>query len=158
MDVTWVSMTWLHQVSIVVLLGFYTALAIVVLPAVSRSLDGDGVGRAVGAIGRRSRPLVIVTVLVFLVTGTYLLLTAGRYDGVGNVFASTWTTLLTVKHLLVLVMLAVAFAVDRLAVAVSEAGSDTARETALGALGLATQGVTVIGLLVLLLTASAQGS
>jgi len=158
MSATWVAMTWLHQVSIVALLGYYAALAVVVLPALSRTLDGDALGRSIGVVGRRSRLLVVVTIIVFLVTGTYLLLSAGRYDGLGNLFASTWTVLLTVKHLVVLLMLAVAFAIDRLSVAVAEAGSDEGRRTTLGMLGLAVQGMTVLGLVILLLTAAAQGS
>jgi uncharacterized membrane protein len=158
MSATWVAMTWLHQVSIVALLGYYAAMAVVVLPALSRALDGDALGISIGAMGRRSRPLVLATIVVFLVTGTYLLVSAGRYDGIGNVLASTWTVLLTVKHLVVLLMLVIAFGVDRLSVAVAETGDDGARRTTLGMLGLAVQGMTVLGLVVLLLTAAAQGS
>ncbi len=84
--------------------------------------------------------------------------TAGRYDGLGNLFASSWTTLITVKHLVVLVMLVLAVAVDRLAMAVSRATSDEPRRTALGVLHLAAEGTTALGLLVLLLTAAAQAS
>lgn len=158
MSTTWVAMTWLHQASIVALLGYYLVLAVVVLPALQRALDGHELGASIGTIGRRSRPLVGTTIVVFLVTGTYLLLSAGRYDGLGNLFASTWTVLLTVKHLVVLLMLLVAFAVDRLSVAVAQAADGEARRTALGMLGLAAQGMTVLGLVVLLLTAAAQGS
>ncbi len=158
MSATWVAMTWLHQVSIVVLLGYYGVLALVVLPVLSRTLDGERLGGTVGAIGRRSRPLIVITILLFLVTGTYLLLSAGRYDGLGNLFASTWTVLLTIKHMVVLLMLVIAFAVDRLSVAVAEAGDDHGRRNALGMLELAVQGMSALGLVVLLLTAAAQGS
>ncbi len=158
MDPTLVGMSWLHQAAIVVLLGYYAVLATVVLPALERSLDEDQLGRAVGTIGRRSRALAVGSVVVFLVTGTYLLMTAGRYDGLGNLFASTWTTLITVKHLVVLVMLVLAIAVDRLGIAVSRASTEEARRTALGVLRLAAEGMTALGLLVLLLTAAAQAS
>jgi uncharacterized membrane protein len=158
MSATWVAMTWLHQVSIVALLGYYAALAVVVLPALSRVLDGDALAGSIGALARRSRPLIVVTIVLFLVTGTYLLLSAGRYDGLGNVFSSTWTVLITVKHLVVLLMLGIAFAIDRLSAAVADAGGGNGRETTLGMLTLAAQGMTVLGLVVLLLTAAAQGS
>ncbi len=158
MDPTLVGMSWLHQAAIVTLLGYYAVLATVLLPALERSLDGNQLARAVGSIGRRSRVLAVGSVVMFLVTGTYLLVTAGRYHGLGNLFASSWTTLITVKHLVVLVMLMLAVAVDRLAMAVSRATSDEARRTALGVLHLAAEGTTALGLLVLLLTAAAQTS
>lgn len=158
MSATWVAMTWLHQVSIVALLGYYAVLAVILLPALSKALDGDALARSIGVLGRRSRPLVITTIIVFLVTGTYLLVSSGRYDGIGNLVASTWTVMLTVKHLLVLLMLVLAFVIDRLSMAVADAGGDEAGRTTLGMLGLSAQGMTVLGLLVLLLTAAAQGS
>jgi uncharacterized membrane protein len=158
MSATWVAMTWLHQASIVALLGYYATLALVVLPGLSRSLDGEARGRTIGAIGRRSRPMVIGTVIVFLVSGTYLLVSAGRYDGIGNLFSSTWTVLLTIKHLVVLLMIVVAIGVDRLSASVAATEDDAPGKTTLGMLDLAVQGMTVLGLVVLLLTAAAQGS
>jgi uncharacterized membrane protein len=158
MDATWVAMTWLHTVGLVGLLGYYAVLAVAVLPGLSRALAGRELGAAVGAVGRRSRPLVVASIALFLVSGIYLLVTAGRYDGVGNLFATTWTTLITVKHLVVLLMLALAVAVDQLAAAAGSADGEASRETTLGLLSLAAQGMTVLGLLVLLLTAAAQAS
>jgi len=158
MSATWVAMTWLHQVSIVAVLGYYATLALVVLPVLGRTLDGAALGRSIALVGRRSRPLLITTIVVFVVSGTYLLLSAGRYDGLGNLFASTWTVLLTVKHLLVLLMIVIAIGVDRLSASMARVAGDEARRTALGMLGLSVQGMTILGLLVLLLTAAAQGS
>jgi uncharacterized membrane protein len=158
MDIAWVGMTWLHAVGMVALLGYYGIVAAVVLPVLSRSMSGEPLGRTVAAMGRRSRPLVALAVVLFLVSGVYLLVSAGRYDGAGNLFASTWTTLLTVKHLVVLVMVAVGVAIDRLAAAAGEASTDESRRTMLGTLGLACEGMTALGVLVLLLTAAAQAS
>lgn len=158
MDATWVAMTWLHAMGMVGLLGYYAVLAIAVLPALSRTLDGQELGAAVAAVGRRSRPLVVGAIALFLVSGIYLLVTAGRYNGAGNLFATTWTTLITVKHLLVLLMLALAAGVDQLAVATSRSDTAEARRTTLGLLSIAAQGMTVLGVLVLLLTAAAQAS
>jgi uncharacterized membrane protein len=158
MDATWVAMTWLHAVGMVGLLGYYAAMTFVVLPALSRAFDGPQHAQVVQAVCRRSRPLVIGAVVLFLVSGTWLLVSGGRYGGLGNVFASTWTTLLTVKHLLVIVLLALAVGADRLAVAAGQAASDESRQITLGTLELAMQGSTVVGALILLLTAAAQGS
>jgi uncharacterized membrane protein len=115
-------------------------------------------GRAVASIGRRSRPMLVLAVVLFLVSGIYLLVSAGRYSGAGNLFATTWTTLLTVKHLVVLVMLGLGVAVDRLSLAVGDAATDDERRTLAGVLGLATEGMTALGALVLVLTAAAQAS
>jgi uncharacterized membrane protein len=158
MDATWVAMTWLHAVGMVVLLGYYTILGLVILPGLARALDGASLGSAIAAVGRRSRPLVLLAIAAFLVSGIYLMVTAGRYSGLGNLFASTWTTLITIKHLLVLIMLAVAVGVDQLSVAVGHAGSDEARRTDVGLLGLAAQVMVALGAVVLLLTAAAQAN
>jgi uncharacterized membrane protein len=158
MDATWVAMTWLHAVSMVGLLGYYAAMTFVVLPALSRAFDGPQLGQVIQAVSRRSRPLVIGAVVLFLVSGAWLMVSAGRYSGLGNLFASTWTTLLTVKHLLVLVLIVLAVGADRLAVAAGRAGSDESRQITLGTLELAMQGSTVLGALILLLTAAAQAS
>jgi uncharacterized membrane protein len=158
MDATWVAMTWLHALGMVGLLGYYAVMTFVVLPSLSRSFDGDRLGEVVQALGRRSRPLVAGAIVLFLVSGAWLMLTSGRYDGLGNLFASTWTTLLTVKHLLVLVMLALTVGADRLAAGAGRSSTDEARQITFGTLELAMQGSTVLGALILLLTAAAQAS
>lgn len=158
MDGVWVAASWVHALGMVVLLGYYGILGRIVLPALARTLEGEVLGRTVLQVERRALPLMVLAVVLFTATGTYLLAVDDHYQGLGNLFASTWTTLVTVKHMVVVVMVALGVGVDRLAVAVAEAATESARSRMLGILGLAAEGMTALGALVLLLTAAAQAS
>ena len=158
MDGMWVGMTWLHAAGIVAVLGPYAVLAVVLLPALRGSLEGEQLGLTIASFARRSRLLLVPGVAMLLVSGVYLMVTAGRYGGVGNLFATTWTVLLTVKHMVVLVMVALGIAIDWLARSIGAETDDGARRTLVGVLGLAAEGMTVLGAIVLLLTAAAQVS
>jgi uncharacterized membrane protein len=158
MDGTWVAAAWLHSLAMVIVLGYYGILGRFVLPGLRKALDGETFGRSLLEIERRALPFLVLSVVLFTATGMYLLIADARYAGLGNLFASTWTTLLTVKHMVVVVMVVLAWGVDRLVVAVAETGDGAARETSLGILGLAAEGMTVLGAIVLLLTAAAQAS
>ena len=154
MDVVHVAAVWLHAVAMVIVLGYYAILSRVVLPALSRALDGAALGRAVPAVERRALPVVGVAIVVFVITGVYLLAVDGRYAGVGS-FATTWAMLMLVKHVVVGVMVVLGIGIDRLAAAVGEA-SDEGRGRTLDLLVLGMDGMTVLGAIVLLLTAAAQ--
>ena len=154
MDVVQVGALWLHAVAMVVVLGYYAILARVVLPALRRAMDGPGLAIAVPAVARRALPVVILAIVVFAVTGVYLLLTDDQYTAIGD-FSSTWSTMMLVKHLVILAMIALGVVVDRLARAVGDT-SDEGQPQVLDALSLAADATMVLGALVLLLTAVAQ--
>jgi uncharacterized membrane protein len=154
MDALHVGAVWLHAVAMVIVIGYYGILARVVLPALRKTLDGPGLASTVPAVERRAMPFVLGSVVAFVVTGVYLLVVDDRYGGVGS-FDNTWSTMMLVKHLLIVVMVGVAVVVDRLALAVADA-SDEGRDRALELLGLAAEGATALGAIVLLLTAIAQ--
>jgi uncharacterized membrane protein len=156
MDAAHVVALWLHGIAMVIVLGWYVALGRVVLPALSRSLDGATLARAVSGMAGRARPLVLLAIVVFIATGAWLLATDSRYAGVGNL-STTWSSLMLAKHVVVVVMVVLGVVVDRLAASVREVRDDAvAREV--GILGLATDGMTSLGAIVLLLTAAAQAS
>jgi uncharacterized membrane protein len=154
MDAAHVVAIWLHALAMVVVLGYYGILGRVALPALVRTLDGPALSRAVPAIERRALPIVIIGIVLFVLTGIYLLVQDGRYAGVGS-FASTWSTLMLVKHLVVVVMVVLGVGIDRLAAAVGRA-SDEGRGRLVEVLILALDGMTALGAIVLLLTAAAQ--
>jgi len=154
MDATQVVAIWLHALAMVVVLGYYGILGRIVLPALARTLDGPSLGRAVPAMERRALPIVILGIVAFVVTGIYLLAQDGRYSGVGS-FESTWSTLMLVKHLVVVGMVVLGVGIDRLAIAVGQA-SDEGRARLVEVLVLALDGMTALGAIVLLLTAAAQ--
>ena len=92
MDVPLVLAAWLHTLAFVIAWGYYGILGRIVLPGLERSLDGVAQAGTLVAIERRAMPLVVLSALIFLVTGTYLLVSSPSYSGLGDVFASTWTT------------------------------------------------------------------
>jgi hypothetical protein len=142
----------------VVVLGYYGILGRIVLPSLRRSLDSETVARTIFAIERRAVPVVALGVFLFTVTGIVLLAGDERYEGLGNLFASTWTTLLTVKHLVVVAMVVLGVAIDRLAAGIADTATDAGRLRAVGTLELAADAMTGMGAIVLLLTAAAQFS
>jgi uncharacterized membrane protein len=129
-----------------------------VLPALERSLDRPAQAAALVAIERRALPLVAVSLVLFVATGTYLLVINPQYAGLGDFFASTWTTLMLVKHVLVVGLVVLGVYVDRLIRHLGEATSENARESAQRRLGLSAEAATGLGALIVLLTAAAQAS
>ena len=154
MDAAHLIALWLHALAMVVVLGYYGIMSRIVLPALGRSLAGPTLAGVVQAIERRALPIVLAGIVTFIITGIYLLVRDGRYAGVGS-FASTWSTLMLVKHLVVVAMVALGVGIDRLA-----AGLPNTSEVGLGRtiefLTLAMDGMAALGILVLLLTAAAQ--
>jgi len=158
MDIGMVAAAWLHVLGMIVVLGYYGTLGRVALPGLRRTLDGETLVRTVAAIERRALPIVILGIVLFMVTGVVLLVNDDRYGGLGNLFANTWSTLLAVKHGVVILMFALGVAIDRLIAGLPELASDDARQRGVGTLELAADGITGMGALVLLLTVIAQAS
>lgn len=156
MDVSELFATWLHTLAFVIAWGYYGILGRITLPALERSLDVATQARTLVEIERRALPLVLISVALFLVTGTYLLFVDQAYAGFGNVFANTWTTLMLVKHLVVIALIALGVVVDRLIRRLADAPDDGTRSTIIGRLRLSAEGATGIGALIVLLTAAAQ--
>jgi uncharacterized membrane protein len=154
MDPVHVGALWLHTLAMVIVLGYYGILARIVLPALRRSLDGPGLATAVPAVERRALPFVLAAVVMFIVTGAYLLVVDEQYAGIGD-FSSSWSTLMLVKHLVIVVMIALAVVVDRLARSVGEA-TEEGRGQVLDVLVLVADGAVAMGAIALLLTAVAQ--
>jgi uncharacterized membrane protein len=141
--------SWTHLLATVILVGYYLVLALVVLPVLTR---GPAWPVVLSAIERRAMPLLVGALVVFFATGVYMLGSEAFADAVGG--GESWSTLLLVKHLLVVGMLVVGSLVDGLIVRAAADGVDlqrSAREITVGVVALA-----ALGVLVLLLTAAAQ--
>lgn len=158
MDVLQVLAVWLHTLAFVIGWGYYGVLGRMVLPALERTLDRPAQAAALVALERRALPLIAVSLVLFTVTGTYLLVVDPQYEGLGNVLASTWTVLMLVKHLLVVGLVVLGVAVDRLVRRAGDATGDDSRASAIRRLALAAEGATVLGALIVLLTAAAQAA
>lgn len=147
---------WLHSVAIVIVVGYYGILGRVVLPALERSLDRKAQGLAILAIERRAVPLVLLALALLTATGIYLLVIDPNYAGLGNVFESTWTRLMLVKHVLVAAFIALGAIVDYLIRQIANADDLRYRASLVGMLHLSVEGATGVGALIILLTAAAQ--
>ncbi len=152
---------WGHLLATAILVGYYLALATVVIPAVSKAVSGSSAG-AVSAgillaeIERRALPFLLGSLGVFLATGIELMTSDSdpRYAGVGQLQGG-WASLLLIKHLVVVGMLVVGSSLDGILVRVGR--DDPARPIPARLLWTA-RAQAALGALVLLLTAAAQGA
>ena len=158
MDVPQVLATWLHTLAFVIAWGYYGVLGRIILPALERSLDGRARASALQAIERRALPLIALSLILFTITGSYLLVNDPHYQGLGNLFASTWTRLIMVKHVLVVGLVVLAGLVDWLIRRVPDPDDAGDGGAGLGLIALAADGVTGLGALVALLTVAAQAA
>jgi len=148
---------WAHLTATVILVGYFAVLTLMVLPVLTRVLSGAQLGTTVAAIERRALPALLASLGVFLATGIYLMGADARYGGVGSI-GSTWATVVLVKHGVVVGMLVLGAYVDALAVRAGSSAKDVGRATAVRRFTLGSAVLTLLGLLVLLLTAVAQSS
>jgi uncharacterized membrane protein len=156
MPVLDVGAVWFHTLALLIALGYYGILGRVIVPSLERTLTGADLSAALVAVERRALPLVAISVVLFTVTGSYLLVIDEEYAGLGNFFASTWTTLMLVKHVLIAVVVALAIAVDRFVRRADRAPDEVSRGEAIRRARLAAEAVTGVGALIILLTAAAQ--
>ena len=158
MDLLPVGATWLHLIATVAMVGYYAILCLLVLPVLRQVLSARELGETIAGVERRALPVIIGSLAVFLATGVYLMGADVRYGGVGNVTGSAWATLLLAKHLVVGVMVALGVYIDALIVrriSPPEAPDQTA---AVRRLEVVAGVMTLLGALVLFLTAVAQAS
>ncbi len=156
MDVAQVLAIWLHTVALVIAWGYYGILGRIALPALERSLDARTLPLVLMAVERRAVPLVLLSAVLFTLTGSYLLVIDPHYAGLGNVFASSWTVLMLVKHGCVIGFVALAVAVDLLVRRIARTSDPKRRARDLRWLGFGAEAATGLGALIVLLTAVAQ--
>jgi uncharacterized membrane protein len=150
-----VAAIWLHTVAFVIAWGYYGILARMILPGLAGTLDLAGQTRTLAAIERKALPFVLLAVVIFVVTGTYLLLTNPAYGGLGSV-SNAWGALMLVKHMLVIGLVGLGVMIDYLVRGAAEAQTDTDRAADLRWLRFGADGATALGALIALSTAAAQ--
>jgi uncharacterized membrane protein len=158
MDAVHVLAVWLHTVAFVIAWGYYGILARIIVPALERTLDPRARASTLLAIEHRALPLIVLSLVLFTVTGTYLLAVDPHYQGLGNIFASTWTRLIMVKHILVVGLVVLAGLVDWLIRRLQDPVEAPDREPTLGLVALLADGATGLGALIALLTVAAQAA
>lgn len=157
MDGLQILATWLHTVAFVIAWGYYGVLARMILPGLVQTVDPFARSAAVLAIERRALPFILLSVVLFTITGSYLLVTDPQYAGIGN-FRNGWTALMLGKHVLVIVFVGLGVIVDRLTRWAADVDDDRARDTYLRWLGWSADVATGVGALIALLTVLAQVS
>jgi uncharacterized membrane protein len=140
--------TWLHALGTVVFIGHYVLLAGIYLPALSTN------GPALSEISKRSRSWIYASLIVFMVTGTHLMLIDSGYLGFMN-FGNFWGIVMLVKHILVIAMIALGFWYNAL-LRVGPMMSSNNPEQAIARFRAYVNVMAICGALVLLLTALAQ--
>ena len=146
--------TWLHSLATVEFIGHYLFLSMVYLPVLQRQAQGAALLELLEHVSSRLRPLFGGSLLAFVVTGTYLMVIDDQYQGLGDFFANTWSALMIVKHVLVVAFLAIAIGSER---TLTTKLSDQ-QPQAVGQFRLTLGINSVLGLLILLLTAAAQAA
>jgi uncharacterized membrane protein len=146
--------TWLHTLATIVMVGHFIFVGLIYLPVLERCMQKTALRDALEQVSARLRPYFGGSLLIFIVTGTHLMLINDSYQGLGNFFASSWSSLIVIKHFLVPVFLALAIFSER---AYMEKISDQKPE-ALKQFKLALNINIFLGLAILLLTAIAQSA
>lgn len=101
----------LHTICTVLLVGNYTLSALVVVPVLRRLVPEEEQSRLLPAIVARSRPWVLSSIAVFIVTGFLMLVTDSYYQGFMEI-GNTWSVLMYTKHILVLGWIALGVYLD----------------------------------------------
>jgi uncharacterized membrane protein len=145
---------WLHSLATVVFIGHYLLLALIHLPAMNNT-SLDVTGPILSEISKRSRRWMYASLLIFMVTGIYLMFADPNYRGVGD-FNNFWSVMMLVKHILIVGMIGAGFWFNAFLRVGPMLSSRNSAEQAFARFKLFVNIMAVSGVLVLLLTALAQ--
>ena len=144
--------TWLHTLATIVMIGYFVFTSLIYLPVFARQMQANALRDLLEQVSARLRPFFGGALLIFLVTGTHLMLINQNYLGLGNFFSNPWSVLIVVKHVLVLPFLALAVFSERAFLAkVSDQNPEALKQ-----FGWAVNINTILGVVILLLTSIAQ--
>lgn len=146
--------TWLHTLATVVFIGHFLFLSLVYLPVLERQAQGSALRELLEQVSSRLRPFFGASLLIFVVTGSHLMLINEDYGGLGDFFGNAWSTLIVVKHVLLVPFLGLAIYSERAILA--KIGDRQPR--ALQQFRLAAATNSLLGVLILLLTTAAQAA
>lgn len=146
--------TWLHALATVVFIGHFLLLALIYLPAFGKQ-TAEVAGPILSEISKRSRVWMYSSLLIFTVTGVYLMIVDPNYMGVGN-FGNLWAVAMLVKHILIVAMIALGFLFNVILRVGPMMSSNSGAAGAIARFRSYVNWMSVCGVLVLLLTAFAQ--
>ena len=146
--------TWLHALATVVFIGHFVLLAVLYLPSLSAHGGASVAGPVLSGVSKRSRPWLYASLIVFMVTGIVLMIVDPNYKGVGN-FGNFWAVMMLVKHILIVVMIALGFWYNAI-LRVGPMMNSNSPEITIARFRNYVNAMAVCGVLVLLLTALSQ--
>lgn len=146
---------WLHSLATVIFIGHYLLLSLIYIPALSMQESIKNTGAVLSEFSKRSRVWLYVSLLVFIITGTYLTFVDQNYLGIGN-FGNPWAILMLVKHILIVGMICMGFWYNGLLRVGPLMSSNTGITQAISRFRQYSNLMAISGSLVLLLTAISQ--
>ena len=76
--------TWLHTLATIVMIGYFLFTSLIYLPVFERQMQADALRDLLEQVSARLRPFFGGSLLIFIVTGTYLMLINQNYLGLGT--------------------------------------------------------------------------
>ena len=146
---------WLHSLATVIFIGHYLLHSLIYLPALSKQESINSAGAVLSEFSKRSRVWLYSSLLIFIITGTYLTFVDQNYLGLGK-FGNPWAVLMLVKHILILAMIGMGFWFNGLMRVGPLMGSNTGAAQAISRFRRYSNLMAISGSLVLLLTAISQ--
>ena len=143
---------WLHALATIVMVGHYIFTSLIYLPVFERRMRANALCELLEQVSTQLRPYFGGSLLIFLITGTYLMLINQDYLGIGHFFDNPWSALIVIKHVLVLAFLVLAIYSER---AYMRQISDE-NPNALKNFRLSSNVNLILGVVIILMTAVAQ--
>ena len=153
-QITFSLFTWLHAVATVLFIGHYLLFVLIYLPAFGKQKP-EVAGPILSEVSKCSRVWMYSSLVIFMVTGIYLMIVDPNYLGIGN-FGNVWGIVMLIKHILIVAMIAMGFFYNVILRVGPLMNSNTGAEQAIARFGLYSKWMAICGVLVLLLTALAQ--
>jgi uncharacterized membrane protein len=146
---------WIHLFATVVWIGGMITNLMIVLPSIREALEPAAMGKLMGAVMKRFRVWVYISIVLLVLTGFGMMRFNMNYLGFAQ-FGNVWSAVAVIKHIVILIMIVLAvYAFEGLArkvakVAVKGPSDDLSRlqkkQISFAATGF------ILGLIVLLLT------
>jgi len=76
--------TWLHGLATIVMIGYYLFTSLIYLPVFERQMQANALRDLFEQVSARLRPFFGGSLLIFLVSGTHLMLINENYLGLGT--------------------------------------------------------------------------
>lgn len=141
---------WLHALATVIFIGHFLLLSLIYVPVLA-----EHNATILSEISQRSRRWLYLSLLIFIITGTYLTLADPNYLGFAN-FGNFWGILMLTKHVLILGMIAIGFWFNAILRVGQMMRSNTGATQAVIRFRMFANLMAISGILILLLTALAQ--